>query len=345
MAVRKSLLQLQKDLQNKFDTAGQYWLERIPADLGNHAGVVEVPNTENMVYARVANGQVVEVFNDRAPNIADWKVYIGRDKSQPWLLKVIEVRWVYNMAETVAYVLFHHTQHEYPAPDTVWVRRDQFMPLLVLPAGGFNVRLFGDVVYKHGMSNPVRVEDADLDLSSHVVSAGAKYVLLEVDDTGALNYVTGATYGSRIVLQLQPLPTPSPNAFPIAAFEFYEGQTELRRDDEDRSIIDLRMFTSDTDSDAGSQWHSAPAETTIEDPDEIGFWDDSVSLLKKITWQNIKAVLQTYFGAIYSALGHSHDASTITGQYRQFVWVSDGSGGWEFVTSEGKPVFVLQDLE
>lgn len=37
--------------------------------------------------------------------------------------------------------------------------------------------------------------------------------------------------------------------------------------------------------------------------------------------------------------------TTATGQYRQFVWSNDGSGGWEFTSANGEPVLHLQDLE
>jgi hypothetical protein len=304
-----SIQSIRKNLQLRLDKAGEYWIDRQPADLGNWAGVVEVPNTQSMVYVRVANGQVIEVFNDKAPNIADWKVYIGRDKAQPWLLKIIDVRWVHNISQQVAYILFHHGQHEYPAPDTVWVRRDQFLPLLVLPAGGFNVRLFGDMIYQTSMTAPIRVEDQDIDLSSHAIGAGAKYVLMEVLTDGTLSYVTGTVYESRGILHYQDFPSPSEGAFPIAVFEFYEGQTELRRDSEERSIIDLRMFTGDSAASVGTQINDAGTETVVDNADYVGFWDVSVSLLKKITWSNIKAVLKTYFDTLYATLAHNHDAA------------------------------------
>ena len=39
--------------------------------------------------------------------------------------------------------------------------------------------------------------------------------------------------------------------------------------------------------------------------------------------------------------------NNIGGQYRQFVWIDDGAGSWEFVSSPGgtEPVLVLTDLE
>jgi hypothetical protein len=32
-------------------------------------------------------------------------------------------------------------------------------------------------------------------------------------------------------------------------------------------------------------------------------------------------------------------------QYRQFVWVDDGAGSWEFVSAGGEPILNLQSLE
>lgn len=308
MAIRKSLAQIQKDFNAKVNRAGEYWLEKMPASLGNYSQVVEVPGTENMVYARLENGQVIQAFNNVAPNIFDWKVFVGRDKAQPTLLKVTEVRWIYNIRQTVAYVLFHHGQHEYPAPDTVWVRRDQFLPLLVLPGTGLHVTLYGDIIFMLGMSSPIRVPDyPDIDLSAQAVAVGARYVLMEVKSDGTLNFVVGDLSTSLDTLRASgTFPALTHGNFPICFIEFYEGQTSIRRDSTERNIIDLRMFTSNADTDAGEQWHTAAAITTPADADEMGIWVSSVSALRKVTWANIKATLKTYFDTLYSVIGHTH---------------------------------------
>lgn len=321
MAVRKSLSQVRNDLLEAMDTSGQYFLNKVPADLGNHAGVVKVPNTQSMVYARLTNGQVVEVFNDKAPAIRNWKVFIGRDKSQPGVLKVLEVRWVYNMAQTVAYVLFHHQQHEFPAPDTVWIYRDQFMPLLVLPNGGFHVRLYGDLIYSITMTNPIRLANIpDIDLSSYVVSTGANYVLMEVDPSGSLNYVVGGTYGSLDILRASaPFPTPTEGSFPICVIEFYEGQTEIRRDSTVRNIIDLRMFTSNVSIGTGSQIHTSPFGTPVS-ADEFGYWNVTSNRLEKLTLLSFEHKLQDdgFRGEVLMASGLSDPLVPLD--------ASDGSG-------------------
>src|ERR1043165_62858 len=135
MAIRKTTTQIQQTLNSKIDKAGQYWIEKFPARLGNYSHVVDVPGKQGMVYARLeTSGQVVEAINYLAPSVFDFPVFVGRDKSQPSVLKVSEIRWVYALGTMINYIVFHHTQHEYPNADTVWVQRDQFMPLNVLPA-------------------------------------------------------------------------------------------------------------------------------------------------------------------------------------------------------------------
>jgi hypothetical protein len=303
MTIRRTKQKIDK----RFKESGQYWIERFPARLGNYARVVNVPGKPGMVYARLeTSGQVVEAINYLAPAIFDVPVFVGRDKSQPSVLKVSEIRWIYAAGAFLSYLLaFHSHTHEYPNADTVFVRRDQIMPLLVLPAGGFNVRLFGDIIYSFSMSAPIRVEDADLDLSSYAVTVGAQYVLLEVLTDGTLNYVVGDLADSRAILESGPLPTPSNGAFPVCAFEFFGGQTELRRDSTERTIIDLRMFTSNTGSGAGDQINAAPVGT-LADAYYMGFWNTVASRLEKITWANVKATLKAYFDTIYAAISHTH---------------------------------------
>lgn len=246
MPIKKSIPTTRKDIQERIQKAGNFWIDKQPADMGNYSGVVSVPGTSNMVYVRLSNGQVIQALNTVAPNIYNWKVFVGRDKSQPWIIKVTEVRWVYNLASTVAYILFHHKQHEYPSPDTIWIRRDQFTPLLILPAGGLSLRLFGDTIYKYGMSNPIAIPTQDIDTSPYVVTAGAKYVTFEILMDGTFNFIEGSTFDSLDLLYAQPIPSPTDGSFPVCCFIMYEGQTEHRRDDTQRTIIDLRQFTSDS---------------------------------------------------------------------------------------------------
>lgn len=282
MPVRQSIYEISKKLSQKIDKAGEYWLERYPGWLGNHSGTVEVPQEQSMVYVRLQSGQVVKALNTVAPNIRNWAVYVGRDKSQPHTLRVLEVRWLHNIKDTVNYVLFHHRQHEYPGPDTVFIYRDQFMPLLVFPNGGLTAKMFGDIIYVEGMSNPLKISDAIIDMTSYVPASGAVYVLLEIQQDGTLNYVTGSSYLSREILWLTaPIPPPTSGSLPVCAFIMYAGQTELRRDAVEKTIIDLRMFTSFPS--AGSHTHV----TNLDDLADVNA--PAPTALQVLTWDNVNS--------------------------------------------------------
>jgi hypothetical protein len=342
-----------KKLRNLFksqlEKSGTFLIEREPAKLGDFSGTVMIPDMESMVYARRINGQVVQVFNNAVPNIPHLDVIIGRDKSQPAIWKVIEARLVNDTSQIPSYVGFHHKQHEYPAPDTVFVRRDQFTPLLVLPAGGFTVRLFGDVIYRTGMAEPTRVLNQDIDLTAYQAGTGEAYwVLLEVDINGNLNYVQGNTVSSFALLEFEPIPAPTDDSFPICAFAFYDGQTELRRDDDERTIIDLRDFTSNTTT-PGVVLHEADEKIAIADDDEV-FGADSEDSYSSAKWlfSTIRSWIIAFADLLYAAVGHTHTLEEVglSGmQYRQFVYIVE-SDNFEFVIDEdGHPVFSLEELE
>jgi hypothetical protein len=244
MTIRNEKQKIKKQVKK----IGDFWIQRLFANLGDYNGVVNVANTENLVYFRIENGQVLKAINDVVPAVYNLPVFVGREKSQPAVWKIIEQRKVYAGTAEPSYVKFHHQQHEYPNGDTVFVRREQFMPLNVLPIGGMTVRLYGDVVYKRGMTAPIKIGTQDLDLSSHTPVSGAKYLLLELKLDGTLQFKEGAIVANREVLQTQSLPTPSLNAFPLFVFECFAGQTEHRRDDQQRTMIDLRNLATDTDN-------------------------------------------------------------------------------------------------
>lgn len=311
---------VRKKLEQKILAGGLPYLERIPASLGNESGVVSAGG--NLVWVRVANGQTLKVVNLIAPLEYNRRVFIGRTKIQPSVWQVLDVQWAYDNAGDRANIMYHHEQHEYPNPDTVFVRRDQFMPLLVLPGGGFNVRLFGDIIYKPSMSAPVRVADEDIDLSSYAIASGARYVLLEITSAGEKNYVVGTTYGTLAELNTKPLPTPTLESFPICAFIFYGGQTGLRRDSVERTIIDLRVFTSDGGGISAGELPTMTAKRVLMTSDTGVIGTDD----------------QLYYDAANDMLVLGNIAETpITGQ-RSFQIEGDGISPNLFMTSYGTAI-------
>jgi hypothetical protein len=230
----------------------------------------------------------------------------------------------------------------------VFVRRDQITPLLVLPAGGFNIRLFGDVITRAG-GTVIRVQNQDIDLSAWQAGTGEAYwVVLEVDEDGNLNYIQGDSVASFALLEFAPIPASTPGSMPICAFAFYDGQTELRRDDDERTIVDLRQFTSEVVSDSVTQFHEADEKVTIHEDDEV-FGADSENSFSatKWLWSTVQAWIIDFADLLYSAVGHTHAIGDLTGgtQYRQFVYEVSG-GDFSFVIDEdGNPIVALEDLE
>lgn len=277
---KRSLNQIVNLLDQRIQKASEFYLDRQPGWLGNYAGVVDVPNENGKVYVRLQSGQVVTAQNGVAPSIYNWAVYVGRDKSQPHILKVLETRFVHKDGDTPDYVKFHHAQHEFPGPDTVFVTRDQFMPLLVYPLGGMELQLYGDVVYSIGMSNPIRVPDTTINMTSYIPSSGARYVLIEIEPDGSLNYVTGTSEASReILLVAGDIPAPTNGNIPVCAVVTYMGQTTIRRDAEVKDIIDLRIFTTST---GDAHTHAFPnlddlldVDAPAPSPNQVLTWDDT----------------------------------------------------------------------
>ena len=329
-----------KQLTKKIQRESSEWLDVQPAWLGDYSHTVPTGDSGTF-YARLLNGKVIKVYNQaRVPAIFDLYVRIGRRRSIPNVWQIIEVVEAWSTPATSGQIEYHHQQHEFPNGDTVWVDRKQIVPftVLVTDAENFIVTVYGGVFVSP--TGVVKISTQALDLSSYVSLASAQYVTIETDDDGALTVnSTGADFGAPAAATVSYIPAPDPGKYMLAYILLHADQTELSNDDI-RVPMPIGILAKDT----GMQIDEAAADTPL-DADLFGFWDVVDAALKKISWANIKAGLETYFDTLYSALGHTHGASDLTGQYRQFVTISDGAGGWEFITFDGEPLFILQDLE
>jgi len=283
---------------------GDQWLERIPAWLGDHAGTVAT-GTAGMINVRTVEGQVLIVFNNVAPSEYNILVTIGRSKDQPQLWQVISRREVWDVPASSS-VVHHHQQHMFLAPDMVPIDRKQILALTVLVAdpANFIVRMYGSVV--HTATGIVKISTQDIDLSSYVVTAGAKFISIETDDDGALTVHEGTAFDAPEIGTYADIPVPAAGKYLIAFVLLYDGQSQLSNNDI-RVPFPLGVIAKGS----GLQIDEAAADTPA-DGDKFGFWDIVDDALKSITWANIKATLKTYFDGIYSALGHVHDAADVT---------------------------------
>jgi len=281
------------------------WLEQAPAVLGNLEGAVAT-GVNGMVYARMTNGQVITAYNRIAPLVFDLQVVVGRSKSMPNVWQVLFVRENYLDPAANGAVAAHHSQHEFPNQDTVWVNRKQItsLTILVSDADNFLVQLFGALVRtKNGI---VMVDNEVLDVSSYLPDTGAVYVAIECDESGAVTLHEGDNIPILENATVSDVPMPGAGKYTLGFVALNEGMTELTNE---FIGIPYPLVTDYDGVETGYTINTADADTPL-DADEFGFWDVVDGLLKKITWTNIKATLKTYFDTLYAALGHSHPAIT-----------------------------------
>lgn len=224
----KSIKQL---IRRDIETIGAEWIDKQPVLLGDYSATVQT-STPGVFYARQYNGKVIEVHNTaNVPPTFDLHVIIGRKKSLPNIWQIIEVRETYLSPAAFGQIGFHHSQHEFPNGDIVWSDRKQILPLTVLvsDAAGFIVVVFGSVV--HTATGIHKISTQLLDLSSYVVTAGAKFVSIETDDEGVLSVHAGVAFGAPSIATDADIPVPDPGKYLIAFVLLYEGQTELSNND------------------------------------------------------------------------------------------------------------------
>lgn len=222
---------------------------RIPAKMGDGNGTVAVPGRPGYVYVRVGR-QITKVFNGRVPHTEGLDITIGYDSLMPNVPQVLGQIASFGDVVTSDGAP-HHESHEYPGADTTWIKKDQFLPMLVLPTTGFTVQVFGNVLYANGAW--VTVENQTVDLTSHKPTAGARYVLLQAGVTGVVTVKSGVLKGSRTALTLADVPVPDADNYPMCAVALYDGQELIQRDTRTGKIndfFDLR-FSGYASSSAG----------------------------------------------------------------------------------------------
>jgi preprotein translocase subunit SecE len=296
---------IKKNIQKLIQQEAPEWMDEQLVRLGNYSHQV-LTSVAGRLYARQYNGRVIVVYNGaHVPAIFDLHVRVGRKKSLPNIWQIIAIEDDYDTPAGSGQLAYHHTQHEFPAADTVWVSRKQIVPLTVLVSDAANkiVQVIGSVV--HTASGIRQISSQTVNLSSYVPTAGAKFASIESNDEGVLSVHDGTVFAAPELGTYSNIPVPAAGKYLLAYVLLYESQTALSNDD---IRVPMPLALNAAALQSGTQIHDASADTPL-DADEFGFWDVVDSLLKKITWANIKLALKTYFDTLYSALGHTHASS------------------------------------
>lgn len=286
------------------DRRSDQWMERIPAQLGDFSGQVRT-STAGMINVRTTEGQQLVVFNNVAPSEADIWVTIGRSKDQPQLWQVISRREVWDVPGSPG-VLYHHEQHEFPGPDTVWVNRKQILYLtaLVKDAAGFIVQVYGGEI-RTGNTHVI-VSNQTFTLSSYVVTAGAVFVNIEANETGALLAHVGTTFGAKAIATGADIPVPVEGNIRIVTVLMYEGQAALSNDD---IFVPLPVERGGV----GAQIYSATERLVINDDDLMGFYKASDGRLRSISFSNFKNNIKSYAEQLYAVILNKLSSYMLTG--------------------------------
>lgn len=225
------------------------------AFLGNASGRVKA-NDQGGVYIIDFNGNVQVVFNQRVPLDPFRAVLVGYVDKNSRMLEIIRFVDVYPTARTLS-VPLHWRNHQWGGTDTLWVRTEQILYGIALPESGLTVKFVGCVYYLNGWK---LINTDSMDLSAYVPTSGARYILVEVDDTGAVNVALGTLVDNREMLEYEDIPLPSASSKPLFAAKVYASQERFRKDLSGTDIIDLRW--------AG--YASGGVSTEVD-------WDDIVS--------------------------------------------------------------------
>lgn len=262
---------------------GSDWLGEMGAWLGNLDGVVET-GTAGQYYARIASGQVVTAKNAAfVPPIFDLHVLIRRSRIQPNIWQITEVIEDYNVPAAQGLIPLHAEQHEEQGSDRLALDRKQIIQLTCRVSDTWEVTVYGATVPT--ASGIALIENQTVDLSSYVVTTGAKFVSIETDDDGILSVHEGAVFAAPQVATVSDIPVPDPGKYMLAYVLFYEGQTELLD-----SLIRVPMPLAIIPKSAGLQLSEAPADTP-QSGDLFFFWDPADEAVKSIAWEDLETLL------------------------------------------------------
>ena len=291
-------------------------------------GVISVPGKSNMIYVTLVSGKIMQVLNNRVPNVFQQPVIVGRDDMLPYLDQVLSVWDVYGGRGSTTPALASSTVIPYdtmtwPGINTIYIMAEQFLTGLVFPKTGMTIEIYPGT-YRIAGGWKQFTQKSDINMTSHLPSTAgyARYALIVVDSTGAYAVRDGADVSAGYaVMAVSDIPAPNTGDHCLYAVKLFHGQTVLKKEEKVNDFVDLRF--SGADAGGGSSGETASslgvviagttAKVTPIDADNFGIVDSAASnILKKITWSSLKSALKAYFDTIYAGLVHYHSGGDLT---------------------------------
>ena len=238
---------------NVLDVAKQNAPKEFPGILGAQfkgQTLVEVPNRDGFVYVRLRSNynEVIQAYNSNVSPVYGLPVTVTRDATaNRYIIRGRDLGQYGNWG-TTTYLPRHGAQHSFPddnwGGDIVWVYDRQIVPLSVSPpsgsSGGDHVYVYPDVVYWAGSWLYAGAESSPNLLTYKPTTDEAILVLIYLDTSGNLGYITGSLfpvyniYLSDIVPYLPALPNDA--AIPLGAVRLVSGTSSISWNE----IYDLR---------------------------------------------------------------------------------------------------------
>lgn len=197
------------------------------------------PNASpNDIYVTLMNGQVITVYNEKVPRIPFRKVILGLEKGSPNRLQAVRLDDVYKR-RPFPNLPNHKDSHGAWGYDPVEILLEQIIELLPRAVSGFNIRIYPGRFFCNGAFHSLPVKD--LDLSAEVVTSGAEWVNVEVDEAGAITYQHSTNYGSRELLIPENIPSTASDKKLLCSVKMYAGQVRIIQTKTMTDIFDPRF--------------------------------------------------------------------------------------------------------
>lgn len=200
----------------------------VDAFLGDNNGLITTYQGAELqpgyVVVRDMSGNLSIAYNQRVPLTPGLAIKVGYDPIQPVLFQVLSIR-DYLTENPALNVPAHHSTHEFPSNDTVFVGSFQLLPGLIYTGTGFIVTLY-PFFFKKSDGTRGFLQAQTLDLESYVPATGAQAFTICVDDNNDVVIVPGNTSGSIGTLTISDFPTiTNPEYHEIWGVRLYNGQS------------------------------------------------------------------------------------------------------------------------